>query len=211
MATTRQVSTSRHGMRRARPGFEGEPGSGSRGQARLSPGTLSSGTGTLSPETFSLATRGHAALSPARLGQIVSEIVAAEQSWRPIVHFSAERRWYRRLVLADDHEVWLLSWLPGQRTGFHDHGEARGAFAVAQGELRERLAQPGRNRVRNRCASTGSVTTFGSRHLHDVSNAATAPAISVHAYSPPLTAMRRYEMTASGLALTGTERAELDW
>ena len=182
--TTSQVSTSRHSMRQARPGFEGEPGSGS---------------------------PGHAALSPARLGQIVREIVAAEHSWRPIVQFSAERRWYRRLVLADDHEIWLLSWLPGQHTGFHDHGEARGAFAVAQGELHESLARPGRNRVRNRCAPAGSVTTFGAQHLHDVSNASTAPAISVHAYSPALTAMRRYEMTAAGLTLVRTERAELDW
>jgi predicted metal-dependent enzyme (double-stranded beta helix superfamily) len=197
--TTSQVSTSPHSLRQARPGFEGEPGTGSPGHS------------VLRPDEVSLSTFGHAALSPARLGQIVSEIVAAEHSWRPIVDFSTERRWYRRLVLADDHEIWLLSWLPGQHTGFHDHGEARGAFAVAQGELRETLAQPGKNRVRNRCASTGSVTAFGSRHLHDVSNAATAPAVSVHAYSPPLTAMRRYEMTASGLALVGTERAELDW
>jgi predicted metal-dependent enzyme (double-stranded beta helix superfamily) len=150
-------------------------------------------------------------LSPARLGQLVREIADAEQSWRTIVDFSAERRWYRRLVLAEDYEIWLLSWLPGQHTGFHDHGEARGAFAVAQGELRETLARPGRNRVRNRCASAGSVTTFASQHLHDVSNVTTAPAISVHAYSPPLTAMRRYEMTTSGLALAGTDRAELDW
>ena len=151
------------------------------------------------------------ALSPARLGRLVGEIAAAEQSWRSIVHFSAEHRWYRRLVLAEDHEIWLLSWLPGQHTGFHDHGEARGAFAVAQGELRETLARPGRNRVRNRCASAGSVTTFGAGHLHDVSNATITPAISVHAYSPPLTAMRRYEMTSEGLALVRTDRAELDW
>lgn len=190
--TTSQVSTSPYSTRRARPGYEGEPGT--RSPRTLSPGTLSPGT-----------------LSPARLGQLVREIAEAEQSWRPIVDFSAERRWYRRLVLAEAYEIWLLSWLPGQHTGFHDHGEARGAFTVAQGELRETLARPGRNRVRNRCASAGSVTTFGSRHLHDVSNAATAPAISVHAYSPPLTAMRRYELTAAGLALVGTDRAELDW
>jgi predicted metal-dependent enzyme (double-stranded beta helix superfamily) len=181
LETPGQVSTSARSMRRAGRGFEGEPGGS------------------------------HGTLSPARLGQLVREIVAAEQSWRSIVLFSAERRWYRRLVLADDHEIWLLSWLPGQHTGFHDHGEARGAFAVAQGELRETLARPGRNHVRNRCASAGSVTTFGAQHLHNVSNAATVPAISVHAYSPPLTAMRRYEMTAAGLAMVSTDRAELDW
>jgi predicted metal-dependent enzyme (double-stranded beta helix superfamily) len=203
--TTSRVSTSPHSMRRARPGSGGEPGA--RSPRSVNPRTLIPGApGTLSPETLTPG-----ALSPARLGQLVREIAAAQESWRPIVHFSAERRWYRRLVLAEDHEIWLLSWLPGQHTGFHDHGEARGAFAVAQGELRETLARPGRNRVRNRCASAGSVTTFGASHLHDVSNATTTPAVSVHAYSPPLTAMRRYEMTASGLALAGTDRAELDW
>jgi hypothetical protein len=31
------------------------------------------------------------------------------------------KRWYQRVTCDDDHEVWLLSWLPG-RTGFHDHG-----------------------------------------------------------------------------------------
>ena len=45
------------------------------------------------------------------------------------------------------------------------------------------------------------MTTFGGRHLHDVGNVGAAPAVSVHAYSPPLSAMRRYEMTSSGLAL----------
>jgi hypothetical protein len=31
--------------------------------------------------------------------------------------------------------------------------------------------------------------------VHDVLNTAAGPAISVHAYPPPLTAMRRYELT----------------
>jgi predicted metal-dependent enzyme (double-stranded beta helix superfamily) len=150
-------------------------------------------------------------LSPAQLAEIVRETAAAEHGWRPIVRFTAETRWFRRLALTTDYEVWLLSWLPGQHTGFHDHGDARGAFAVAQGELRESLAAPGRTDVRPRTAAAGSVTSFGGRHLHDVSNAGAVPAVSVHAYSPPLSAMRRYEMTPSGLVMVGTERAELNW
>jgi Cysteine dioxygenase type I len=55
------------------------------------------------------------------------------------------------------------------------------------------------------------VTSLGGRHLHDVGNDAADPAVSVHAYSPPLSAMRRYEMTSAGQALVRTERAELDW
>jgi hypothetical membrane protein len=35
------------------------------------------------------------------------------------------------------HEVWVISWLPGQATGFHDHGGSAGAFAVVWGTLME--------------------------------------------------------------------------
>ncbi len=136
---------------------------------------------------------------------------SARATWLPIVRFTPERRWFQRLALTADYEIWLLSWLPGQCTGFHDHGDASGAFAVAQGELRETLAATGSRRVRRRTAAAGSVTSFGGRHLHDVGNVAAHPAVSVHAYSPPLSAMRRYEMASSGLALVRTERAELDW
>ena len=65
------------------------------------------------------------------LAQIVAAIAVRPSGWRDIVRFDASRRWYQRLELTDDHEVWLLSWLPGQSTGFHDHGGAAGAFAVA--------------------------------------------------------------------------------
>ena len=82
-----------------------------------------------------------------RLGHLVGVIAARPASWRDIVRFDASRRWYHRLELTDDHEVWLLSWLPGQSTGFHDHGGAAGAFAVAQGELRERMVPAGQVRA----------------------------------------------------------------
>jgi predicted metal-dependent enzyme (double-stranded beta helix superfamily) len=150
-------------------------------------------------------------VNPAELGELVRAVVAAPESWRSIVRFSSDYRWFRRLALADDYEIWLLTWLPGQRTGFHDHGDACGAFAVARGELRESLAARDRSRVRHRTAGAGSVTSFGGQHLHEVSNASAAPAVSVHAYSPPLAAMRRYELTDSGLRLIRTERAEVDW
>jgi hypothetical protein len=47
--------------------------------------------------------------------------------------------------------------------------------------------------------------------VHDVSNASGEPALSIHAYSPPLTAMRRYDMTPAGLVQKATQNAEQDW
>ena len=151
------------------------------------------------------------ALSPARLGEIVGAIAAAPGRWSGLVRFDPRRRWYQRLELTDDLEVWLLSWLPGQDTGFHDHGRASGAFAVAQGRVRERTATPGRRQVRQRTIPDRDIRSFGPRYVHDVVNAFAEPAVTVHAYSPPLTAMRRYEMTRAGLVPTATELTEQDW
>jgi predicted metal-dependent enzyme (double-stranded beta helix superfamily) len=157
---------------------------------------------------FAVATRW---LSPAQLARLVRATAAASDQWQPVVQFTPGRRWFHRLALTDDYETWVLTWLPGQRTGLHDHGGASGAFAVAQGDLYETLASPGSSRLRHRTAREGAVTSFGGQHVHEVGNVGQAPAVSVHAYSPPLSAMRRYEFTGSGLSLVRTDRAEVDW
>ncbi len=158
-----------------------------------------------------LASRAAPALSPARLGQIAGAVAARPEGWSDVLRFDPRRRWYVRLELADDYEVWLLTWLPGQSTGFHDHGNAAGAFAVARGRVSERTVAAVGHRVRHRTVPAGGIRSFGSRHVHDVINILGEPAVSVHAYSPPLTAMQRYDLTGSGLVRTATESAEEDW
>lgn len=158
-----------------------------------------------------LARRAAPALSPARLGQIAGAMAAEPDRWSQFLRFDAERRWYRRLELADDHEVWLLTWLPGQGTGFHDHGHAAGAFAVARGRVSERTAAGPGHGVRHRAVLAGGIISFGTPHVHDVINLSGDPAVSVHAYSPPLTAMRRYDLTPVGLVPVATQSAGQAW
>ena len=169
---------------------------------------------TLRPEQLTAERPGPARLSPAQLASVVGTIAASPALWRPLVQFRAGHRWYYRLETSDPdpaYELWLLSWLPGQRTGFHDHGDAAGAFAVADGELLESTARPGRRAVASRALAAGAVRSFGPAYLHDVSNAGDRPAVSVHAYSPALSVMRQYEMTGSGLVLAGTKAAGDAW
>ena len=83
-------------------------------------------------------------VGPAQLARITSGIARESGQWLSLVRYDASKRWYRRLTVAEQYEVWLLSWLPGQQTGFHDHGPCAGAFAVALGRLRERAAPAGR-------------------------------------------------------------------
>jgi predicted metal-dependent enzyme (double-stranded beta helix superfamily) len=146
-------------------------------------------------------------VAPARLADIVRTVAQRSETWLDLVRFQSDRRWYQRLALTEEHEVWLLSWLPGQHTGFHDHGDSAGAFAVARGELLERAAPGSRPEPSGRVLCAGAVRSFGAAYVHDVRNDSALPAVSVHAYSPPLLTMRRYEVASGGvLQAAGEER-----
>jgi predicted metal-dependent enzyme (double-stranded beta helix superfamily) len=136
---------------------------------------------------------------------------AAAGEWAGLVRYGEDERWYQRLERGEDHEVWLLSWLPGQRTGFHDHCGSSGAFTVVQGELRERTPAARRTALVTSAFAAGRIRSFGPRHVHEVVNESAAPAVSIHAYSPPLSGMRRYELTRSGLVLAAVEAAGERW
>lgn len=149
-----------------------------------------------------------AQLSRAELGAIAMHTARQPGQWLSLVRYDADRRWYLRLLHRGDYEIWLLSWLPGQQTGFHDHGPAAGAFTVTSGCLHERAAAGGRPEPAGRALLPGAVRTFGPGYTHDVRNESVRPAVSIHAYSPPLTSMRRFAITAGGLLrLTGEERS----
>jgi len=137
-------------------------------------------------------------LGQAELRGIVHGIAARPERWLARVRFGERERWYQLLEGQDGYEVWLLSWLPGQHTGFHDHGGSAGALAVAHGTLDERAAPDGRPAA-TQALPAGTVRSFGPRYIHDVANNTGLPAVSVHAYSPALASMRRYAVTAAGL------------
>ena len=155
-------------------------------------------------------TRIQAPLSAVQLRTMVHRIAGYQQEWLATVRYDAQERWYQRLEWCDSYEIWVLSWLPGQRTGFHDHGGSAGAFAVAHGTLDERAAPGGLPSAMAVTLAPGSVRSFGPRYVHDVANNSTRPAVSVHAYSPPLTRMRRYETTPEGL-IPATENTAGQW
>ncbi|MGO9560476.1 MAG: hypothetical protein ACLPQS_14400 [Acidimicrobiales bacterium] len=50
---------------------------------------------------------------------------------------------------------------------------------------------------------SGASGRFGPAHVHDMAHRSGRPAVSVHAYSPPLTALTTYEETPYGLTATG--------
>ncbi|HEY5840727.1 MAG TPA: cysteine dioxygenase family protein [Mycobacterium sp.] len=123
----------------------------------------------------------------------------------------ADDRWFARLHGDDELDVWLISWAPGHPTDLHDHGGSLGALTVLSGSLDE-FRWDG-DRLRRRRLVAGDQAAFPLGWVHDVvwarspAPAASGPTLSVHAYSPPLTAMSYYEVTARGTLRR--ERTEL--
>ena len=119
--------------------------------------------------------------------------VAAEltSSLLGILRYERNQRWWARLALTSGVELWLLSWLPGQGTGPHDHGGAAGSFTVLLGSLTEDYRYPG-GPIRHLDHAVGNAIGFDAGRAHDLRNAGGIPTASVHAYSPPLVPTRAY-------------------
>lgn len=109
-----------------------------------------------------------------------------------------DERWFTRLHGDDELDVWLISWVPDRSTELHDHGGSLGALTVLSGSLRETRWDG--EALRRRRLEAGDQAAFPLGWVHDVvwapgPPAVAAPTLSVHAYSPPLTAMSYYEVT----------------
>lgn len=111
----------------------------------------------------------------------------------------SDERWFTRLHGDDAVDVWLISWVPERSTELHDHGGSLGALTVVSGALDETRWDGGV--LRERRLGAGDQAGFPLGWVHDVVWApaptppAKGPTLSVHAYSPPLTAMSYYEVT----------------
>jgi rhodanese-related sulfurtransferase len=131
--------------------------------------------------------------TPEDLANIVSQF-ATTNGWLDRVRLRTEHRWYERLYQGLDHDIWAISWMPEQSTGFHDHGESSGAFVVVSGVLEEH--RPGED---THVIPPGKPCAFGPDYAHDVRNGSLGPAISIHAYSPPLSEMNEYVLDGNQL------------
>jgi hypothetical protein len=110
---------------------------------------------------------------------------------------SAPGRRYARILTEPYADAWLIEWPPDAGIDLHDHGGAAGALHVVRGTLLEAHVDrfyPGPLRYRQ--VRRGGAITFGPATVHDVVNAGTETALSVHVYSPTLDQMTFYDHQA---------------
>ncbi|MEU5656115.1 cysteine dioxygenase family protein [Streptomyces sp. NPDC047737] len=114
---------------------------------------------------------------------LARSIAADRDSWAPLVRYDTTTRWYHRLRTGPGYEVWLLSWVPGQGSGRHDHGPSSGVLTVLEGELTEHTARGPLT------LGAGAERVFAPGYVHEAVNDSLEPAVSLHIYFPGLTEM----------------------
>ncbi|MET9593763.1 cysteine dioxygenase family protein [Streptomyces sp. NPDC006516] len=114
---------------------------------------------------------------------LARSIAADRDSWAPLVRYDTTTRWYHRLRTGPGYEVWLLSWVPGQGSGRHDHGPSSGVLTVLEGELTEHTARGPLT------LGAGAERVFAPGYVHEAVNDSLEPAVSLHVYFPGLTEM----------------------
>ena len=123
--------------------------------------------------------------------------LAEHPAWRALVRHDPASRTYQPLVMGEHVTAWLICWMPGHDTGFHDHDGTSGAVVVVEGAVREqrlRLAEEPCSRV----ITAGGSFTFDAADIHRVAHSGRAPATTIHVYSPALKGMGAYLADAEG-------------
>jgi predicted metal-dependent enzyme (double-stranded beta helix superfamily) len=136
-------------------------------------------------------------LGERELHELVRGLAARPETWRHLVAHDPAHRRYEELLRDDRVSVWLICWSDDQDTGFHDHDLSAGAVAVVAGRVREERLTLG-GAPRSRTVTAGEDFTFSAADIHRVSHTGGEPAVSIHAYSPPLWRMGAYEVLSDG-------------
>ncbi len=131
---------------------------------------------------------------------VARQVASRPELWSAHVHHDQRQRTYEQLVRDAHLDVWLICWSEDHDTGFHDHDLSAGAVAVIAGAVREERLALGRGAGAPiaRTVGAGSSFSFGASDIHRVLHAGDEPAVTIHAYSPPLVRMGAYVVESDG-------------
>ena len=136
-------------------------------------------------------------LSHAELERFATGLAATPERWRHLIRASSSMRVFESIWSDAEVNAWVICWQQDNDTGWHDHDESSGGIAVISGNVREeRLVIGAEPRVRR--AGPGETFTVPSTAIHRVLHDGGGPAITIHAYSPPLTRMGAYRLGPGG-------------
>ena len=133
---------------------------------------------------------------------LVRDIAAHSEWWEQGLDEGATERTYKALHRDAHLDVWAIAWLPENDTGWHDHDTSSGAVHVVRGVLTESVLRIGGAEAFN-AYPAGSEFSFAPTHIHRLT-CENGRAVSIHAYSPPLSRLGQYTVDESGVLLRVT-------
>jgi hypothetical protein len=131
------------------------------------------------------------------LRALVDELAGKPELWADRIAFADAERHYVSLYRDEYVDVWLLCWTPTNDTGWHDHDISAGAVRVVRGVINENNPRIGGRHLTAAVAS-GQSFSFGADHIHRLTGGPDG-AVSIHAYSPPLSRLGQYSITPDGI------------
>jgi Cysteine dioxygenase type I len=141
--------------------------------------------------------RGRDLLQP-ELSELVAGLTERPELWRRHVSHDPSRRVYEQLWRDEHVTAWLICWMEDHDTGFHDHDLSSGAVSVVRGQVCEERLALGRSPL-VRTFGAGQTFSFAASDIHRVLHAGAEPAVTLHAYSPPLWRMGAYAVRPDGV------------
>ncbi len=131
------------------------------------------------------------------LERFASELAAAPERWQHLVRHDDDARVYELIWEDEEVNAWIICWSEDQDTGFHDHDVSGAGIAVISGQVREerlRLGSP----PQARSIEAGESFAVAPVAIHRVLHAGEGPAVTIHAYSPPLVRTGSYHLGPHG-------------
>jgi mannose-6-phosphate isomerase-like protein (cupin superfamily) len=131
------------------------------------------------------------------LEQFATGLAASPARWRHLVRHADDARVYEQIWDDEDVNAWVICWSEEQDTGFHDHDDSAAGITVVSGRVREDRLTLGSS-PRSRELGPGTTFTVPPVAIHRVVHAGDEPAVTIHAYSPPLRRTGAYRVGPGG-------------
>ncbi|MBM3677376.1 MAG: hypothetical protein FJW96_05760 [Actinobacteria bacterium] len=137
-------------------------------------------------------------LQPLELEDVARALVTRAEIWEPLVRIDRAQRRYELVYEDERMDAWVLSWMPGQGTGFHDHYISSVGLAVAAGAVREDQMRYGMPAI-ERHLRPGDARHGNPSYIHRVQHWEGEPAVTIHVYSPRLDWVGQYRVDEDGV------------
>ncbi len=137
-------------------------------------------------------------LDPGELEHVARGLAAATEIWQPLVREDRAQRRYELVYEDERMDAWVLSWMPGQATGFHDHYISSVGICVARGRVQEEQMRYGLPAIA-RELTAGDSRQGNPSYIHRVEHRAGEPAVTIHVYSPRLDWVGQYRIDDDGV------------